>query len=159
MGGPFRLGSIMTVVRKFRALPVAEKRLVLLTAPVVVGLRVALYVLPSAFIVRSLGHRAFSEARQVEAAAVSPNSITRIVEAVSARVPGASCLTQALSARLLLAHFGYSSRLCLGVARGSRGFRAHAWLEHDGKVIIGGNIDGFTRLPELSVGRSPLPGS
>jgi hypothetical protein len=59
-------------------------------------------------------------------------------------VPHATCLTQALAAQTLLRFRGDWAKLCLGVARGDFGeFKAHAWLEADGKVIIGDS-------PELS---------
>jgi hypothetical protein len=59
----------------------------------------------------------------------------------SARViPGASCLTQALALQVLLGRRGLSSRLCLGVNTARAGkFRAHAWVEWNGRVIIGGS--------------------
>ena len=47
-------------------------------------------------------------------------------------VPGASCLTQALAAQLLLARSGHRSQIQVGVAKGDDGrFVAHAWFERD----------------------------
>lgn len=49
------------------------------------------------------------------------------------------CLTQALVARWLLGRYGYATELRIGVAKGPDGtFLAHAWLERDGGVVIGG---------------------
>ena len=61
------------------------------------------------------------------------------VHAVARRVlPEKPCLTQALAARTLLRRLGVDTQLRLGAARdGERGFRAHAWLEHDGDVVMG----------------------
>ena len=53
-------------------------------------------------------------------------------------IPGASCLTQALSLQVLLSKAGLHSRLCIGVRKESKGFEAHAWIERDGRVLIGG---------------------
>jgi len=54
-------------------------------------------------------------------------------------VPGASCLTQALSLQVLLARRGLHSRLCIGVRKGAASaFEAHAWVERGGRVLIGG---------------------
>jgi hypothetical protein len=65
-------------------------------------------------------------------------------------VPGASCLTQAIAGLLLLRRHGYAARFCVGVARGAAGdVCAHAWLEREGKVVIGGPAQIFTRLPDL----------
>lgn len=68
-------------------------------------------------------------------------------------VPGASCLTQALSGQIMLARRGKTSQVRLGVARDEKGrFIAHAWLVSEGKVVLGGaeaNIQRFTPLTDL----------
>jgi hypothetical protein len=54
-------------------------------------------------------------------------------------VPGASCLTQALSLQVLLGQRGLGSRLCIGVRKSqAKGFEAHAWVESGGRILIGG---------------------
>jgi hypothetical protein len=127
--------------------------LLLLAGPVVLVVRIVLWILPSPSILRIV--RRFSDVRARETHSRRPPAerVAWAVEAVSRRIPQATCLTQALSAQLLLRRFGYDSRLCLGVARTARGeFRAHAWLERDGAVLIGGTeLSGFTRLPALNV--------
>ena len=62
------------------------------------------------------------------------------VAAVNRRLfPSRPCLTQALTARYLLARRGIPSTFRIGVTRGEdQSLQAHAWLEQDGKVIIGG---------------------
>jgi len=73
------------------------------------------------------------------------------VQAIGRWVPKATCLTRALAAQALLARHGIGSRLHIGVARDKRGvLAAHAWLERDGVVILGGD--------ELSSGYTVLPG-
>lgn len=59
------------------------------------------------------------------------------VRRASKLVPGATCLTQAIAARTLLARRGHSSTLRLGVAKEDGDLKAHAWLESDGRVVIG----------------------
>jgi hypothetical protein len=74
------------------------------------------------------------------------------VQVASRRIPGASCLTQALAARVLLAKCGIASQLRIGIARGEQGdFQAHAWLETaDGRAVIGGvALERYARLPSL----------
>ena len=69
--------------------------------------------------------------------------IAQAVRIASRLVPAASCLTQALATQWLLHARGESARLCVGAIRGANGsFQAHAWLEHDGGVLIG-------ELPDL----------
>ena len=88
-------------------------------------------------------------------------------------VPMASCLTQAMALQMMLARRGYHCAVCLGVerrtaapatesagatpefqadplARGSDiadgKFRAHAWVEWHGRVLIGGDVRGWKPL-------------
>jgi hypothetical protein len=70
------------------------------------------------------------------------------VSLVSRTVPGATCLTQALAAQVLLSWRGCGSRLGIGVARpAAGGLVAHAWLESDGMVVLGGpDIGSYTPL-------------
>lgn len=51
----------------------------------------------------------------------------------------ASCLRQALVLWWLLARRGISTHIRLGVSKDSGGaLAAHAWVEHDGHILIGG---------------------
>jgi len=53
----------------------------------------------------------------------------------------------ALAASRLLAQNGYKSTLHIGVKRTESVFQAHAWLEYDGRAIIGsGEAPHFMRL-------------
>jgi hypothetical protein len=64
-------------------------------------------------------------------------------------VPGGGhCLSQALTLRTLLGRRGYSSEICFGVCEVTdASFGAHAWVEHEGAVLIGGgNLNRFRRL-------------
>ena len=126
--------------------------LLLVAGPIVLAVRIVLWLLPSPTILKGVRRLSAVRARETRSPRPSVERLTWAVEAVSRRIPKATCLTQALSAQLLLRQFGYDSRLCLGVARSPRGeFRAHAWLEHDGSIVIGGAEAAavFTRLPAL----------
>ena len=64
--------------------------------------------------------------------------IAEFVRLGSRFVPQATCLTQALAARTLLRRMGQNSLLKIGVDKDTD-FKlvAHAWIEIDGKIIIG----------------------
>jgi Transglutaminase-like superfamily len=66
---------------------------------------------------------------------------------------GSTCLSAALVGQALLSKHGHDASLCIGVKRNERGdFAAHAWLEREGRVAIGGPIDvvqSYTRLPSI----------
>lgn len=49
----------------------------------------------------------------------------------------ASCLTQALAGWIMLTRHGVVGRISIGVASPEQNFRAHAWLEVGGRVILG----------------------
>ena len=72
------------------------------------------------------------------------------VRRVARIVPMATCLTRALALQIILARKGVSAELVLGVGRSaSKEFLAHAWLEKDGQIVIGGSerkIGNFSRL-------------
>jgi hypothetical protein len=62
-----------------------------------------------------------------------------------------------LAAQFLLSRRGYASRLRIGVARGPNdGLRAHAWLESDGMVVLGGS--GFEAFTPLSAAMAKREG-
>lgn len=90
--------------------------------------------------------RTVTGSRASSVPAVEPFSSA--VCAASPYVPSATCLTQALTLRALLARAGIPSALAIGVARGdASGIAAHAWLEVDGEVVIGeGGMERYTRL-------------
>ena len=63
-----------------------------------------------------------------------------------------TCLTQALAIHVLLARQGCTSILRIGVKRDTDGkFIAHAWLEKDGNILIGGEGHGsYAPMPGLN---------
>jgi len=78
------------------------------------------------------------------------------VESASKLMPWAStCLTQALTAQVLLLRRGRPALVHIGTLRGEDGaFHAHAWVESRGEVVIGGHeLEQFTRLVVLDGGR------
>src|SRR3989442_11741551 len=66
------------------------------------------------------------------------------------------CLVQALVAHTLLERHGHPASLRIGVdATGDRPFRAHAWVESRGRVIVGAS--GRERCMPLSAGGADRP--
>jgi hypothetical protein len=136
------------MLRKFIRRPAIERRLLLEALVIVPAVRFFLSVLPFRVVQRIV--RSASALRQNPTASVK--SIVWSVKAVSARVPHASCLTQALAGTILLARHGYDATLRLGVQRkDDGGFAAHAWLECDGAPILGEPEPGvFHVLPPVA---------
>jgi hypothetical protein len=68
------------------------------------------------------------------------------VKAVARRFPATSCLVEALVMNTLLRRHGHVSDLKIGVRLGDRAWRdipldAHAWVECDGRIVIGAVAD------------------
>jgi hypothetical protein len=147
----------MTTLSTFRRLLPSERRMLIAALGLVVCVRLALWMLPSRLIVRRVRALGFRSPRSGDRPA-NRATVTWAVEAASRRVPQATCLTQAVAAQLLLHRHGFPSKLCLGVARSNgEGFFAHAWLEQDGQVLLGGQgVRDLTRLPDLAHAAVPV---
>jgi len=86
-----------------------------------------------------------------------PDALAWAVRTAARRVPKASCLTQALALETLLADAGHHAEVRIGVARRADGsFEAHAWVEFDGRILIGA-LPGMERFAVLPAG-GPPPG-
>ena len=64
-----------------------------------------------------------------------------------------TCLGEALVAEALFRRHGFTPTLCIGAARREGRFEAHAWLEQDDAVVIGGPreiVEQYARFPEIA---------
>lgn len=120
---------------------------------VVVPVRLGLYLLPFRMLRAMLG--LLNRSRSKPSQRVTPQKVAWAVRAVSRYVPHASCLTQALATQAILAVFGISATLRIGVAPGGKGrLEAHAWLEYGNRIVIGWESRGrFTPFPPIEVGK------
>jgi hypothetical protein len=67
-----------------------------------------------------------------------PERLVRAVHAASRLVPKSTCLVRAIAAERLIATYGHSSVVRIGVAKSATSeFEAHAWLECRGSIILG----------------------
>jgi hypothetical protein len=137
-------------VSKFVALPREQRRLIAQATAVVVFVRAALYVVPFRVLRRWAGG---DGAGARPGGGQEASRVAWAVAKVSRSVPRATCLTQALATQWLLRRRGLLSTLQIGVGRDPRSgaFRAHAWVEHAGRVVIGdhGELDEYAPLPVL----------
>jgi hypothetical protein len=131
----------MTKVRKFVRLDSRERRIVVEAAVSVVFVRILLTILPFRLVRRLSGGRTRpAPMRASERNAVTPAELANAVVRVSRSVPRATCLTQALALDGLLRRHGHAGKIRIGVAKDTGGaLTAHAWVESDGSVLIGGD--------------------
>ncbi len=129
-----------------------ERRLLLRSLALVWVVRLALWILPFKLL-RGLvekGRPPQSEERPADF--VQERKIASSVRRASRYVPAASCLTQAMATQVLLSRIGAIGLLRIGVAKGPEGrLDAHAWVESNGKIIIGKKRDlrRYTVLSQL----------
>ncbi len=103
-----------------------------------------------------VGYKNIPQARPVDRAAArrTPKEVASAVARVARFVPGASCLTQAVAARKILALNGHTSLIRIGVKPDERRrFLAHAWVIVEDKIVLGGDehsLADFSVLTELS---------
>ena len=122
------------MLRKFAGYSALERRLVVKAWFTLIAVRVLLWVAPYRWIEAHL-----MTPPSATAPSVSPADIARAVTRASKLVPQATCLTQALAGGFLIRRAGSNAIIHFGVARGDAGFKAHAWLESDGGILIGGS--------------------
>jgi hypothetical protein len=133
----------MPSLKRFARLSPAERRLLLQATFLLGSIRIGLWLLPFA-VVQRMALRSGRKSTTAQPA----NHLVWAVKAIGRRLPGATCLTQALAAQALLARSDHQSRLQIGVAKDERrGFQAHAWLISGGRIVIGeSEADGYTSL-------------
>jgi hypothetical protein len=143
-------------VRSFLALHGKERKIYLEAFSLLVIIRMGMWVIPYNTLQRNL-NRLFpvplnAGRPQSPEVILSARKLSRRVREVSGFVPEATCLAQALTLQALLSGEDIHSDLAIGVTRGDEagGIAAHAWLEVEGTVIIGGEErERFTRLKML----------
>jgi len=123
----------MLPFRKFAGLSALERRLVIKAWCTLIAVRTLLWVAPYRWI----------EARVMQPPNATPDpvppaAVALAVTRASKFVPFATCLTQALAGGFLIRRGGRNAVIHFGVAKGTEGFKAHAWLESDGGILIGG---------------------
>lgn len=134
---------------RFLRLPPSERRLLARTGLWLCVVRCGLWLLPYERLRRLVFRKGRATAlRRMDNAGVE--NIVRSVKLMSRYVPAATCLTRALVALKLLEEAGQPARLLIGVARSELGkLEAHAWVESEGRVIIGGNHAELSRYTVL----------
>ena len=141
----------MRQLRSFFRLSTTDKRLLITSAALLGAIRLGLWLIPFHLLRRFLSkfNREPRTASHIDDAVLS--KIVWAMSVLGSRLPG-SCLTQALATQLMFGRRGRATTLRIGVALTEEGeFRAHAWLETEGKIIIGGSEsrNRFSLLPPL----------
>lgn len=124
-------------VYRFLALPASERGLFLQALIFAALLRAALPWFRFQRLWSTLVRLGLMRIRRPDRPAPPPEQTGRALARAGRCVPGATCLVQALAGMALLARQGYSATLCIGVAKRDEAFGAHAWVECDGRSVVG----------------------
>jgi hypothetical protein len=122
---------ILTALRKFGRLGAADRRAFVRAGFAILGVRIALAIVP---------FRIVSRAPQIVSGRnAGQGEIERTRWAVSAagQKLGVTCLCQALAAQRLFARQGLHTELRFGAAKSGGAVIAHAWLESSSVVVFG----------------------
>jgi hypothetical protein len=118
----------------------------------VVTVRAALSILPFRTVLRMADSLA-QGTRRLRGSDPERDRMLRSIESAGRRLlPAGPCLSQAIVADMLLRRRGFDSQLRIGVAREESGaLRAHAWVESDGEVVMGGeeSRDDYSVFPGI----------
>lgn len=129
----------MRKLAKLLSLSVIERRLFLRAVFIVVCLRFKLRFLPFEKLKGALSKPKFRFALSKSFRSCSLDQIVRNVKRVVRFIPGKdTCLVRAMAAQILCLEEGYPVRFHIGVSKDERDlFKAHAWVENEGHVLIG----------------------
>lgn len=135
-------------LRRYLGLPAAERRLFHHAWAAVMWVRLRLWLLPFPVIRKQIEREPVP--RFAPRQPWTPEQIAQAVRRAGRYVPWASCVVLALAAREMCAAAGHATRLHVGVRPGQP-FAAHAWLECEGRVLLGGE-DAGDYAPLLTLG-------
>lgn len=114
---------------------------------VLVRVRLTLWLRPWPAAERAFAHLVTRASREYRIPSADTANLRRAVLCAARFVPRATCLVRAIALQILLARAGQPSDLRLGVAFDeTRLFAAHAWLEQNGRILIGASEARWTPL-------------
>lgn len=147
----------MKRLRLYLNLSWSERALLVRAALFLLVIRLGLGLFPFGHLQRLLDRLGPSAAARRKVNRSCPERISWAVAVASRHVPGEmTCLTQALTAKVLLERDGFPALLHFGVSQTApMHLQAHAWLESQGRVVIGGGgLSRYTPLVDFEGERS-----
>jgi Transglutaminase-like superfamily len=142
----------MPLLRSFLALTPLQRRVLIKASALLTLVQLGLGRLPFTFLRRAITPGAAGTRPIRSDARLYAETVAWAVSAASRRMPGRStCLSRALTVQAMLAGAGCPSRLQVGVMRGPQGaVEGHAWVEYEGRVLIGGSADEIAQFSRLA---------
>ena len=122
---------------KFLNLNRYQQRLLVQTYVILTLVRLGLFLLPFQTLKNLLIE--VSQSQKPEHCPITTKDIARAVSRSNRLSPGTvKCLANALTTNTLMNWYCFPCKLCIGVAKGrDNSLEAHAWVEAEGKIIMG----------------------
>ena len=142
----------MEKLNKLYKISTEKKGLLLLAASLLIIVRISLFAFPFKMLIKRIESLQNKKQTYRATQMFSCENIGWAVRVASRYMPFAKCLTQALAVKLLLIWQACPGQLCIGVSKNNDGMlEAHAWVESDGQIVIGGqsDISRFRPLPPI----------
>lgn len=147
----------MRRILRFLRLPLADQCFLIKVMLLVWAVRIMLWLLPFRKVRDLLTRFSGTAGSELTGAQSAIDRIAWAVTAGSHFVPAATCLTQALATKILLRRCGYHASVHIGVTRTDAGkLQAHAWVESNGKIVIGGSEASLKRFTLLAAANGEL---
>lgn len=128
----------MTNLIKYLYLPYFEKVVFAQSFVLLVIIRLSLWVLPFSILKNLFLKKTEISVKNQPIDLKIVNIVVKAVTKCGGMIPFASCLTRAITAQILLKKLHQSSELKIGIKKSEPNkLEAHAWIEIDGRIIIG----------------------
>ena len=140
----------MRTWQRFRALNAADRRLIVEGAAWLLGVRIGLSALPFLTLQRALSRLSASVPHAADPLD-EPQRVAWAITSAARHLPcSTTCLIESLAAHAMLRRRGVDCVVRFGVRppRGRPALAAHAWIEHDGAVLLG-RIDDLSEYAAL----------
>jgi hypothetical protein len=142
----------MKQLRKFLSLTPSDRRLLVRALLLLGSVRLALRLLPFQAWRKFLAKMTLANTELQKKEREPTDRVVWAVTVASRYMPSVKCLARALTTQILLAQRGDSASLRIGVAKSEEGqLDAHAWVESQGRVVMGGLRDLSRYTPLLSL--------
>ncbi len=139
---------------KFLQLEKSDRLLLINTFLLLLSIRFGLWLLPFQSLLQLLSKVSQPLNSNQNIYTKDLNKIINAVNVSSRYMPGgAKCLARALTTQILMNRYGYFPEFRIGIAKGEGSrLEAHAWIEYQGKVVIGNlqDLSRFTPMPSLA---------
>ncbi len=130
----------------FFKLPNNKKSLFIKSLILIIFIRISLTILPFSKVKKI--SKIFSRSNKDQINNKSIEDIIWSIDVVSIYIPRATCLTQAITAQILLYRYNHPSKLKIGVMK-KNDFEAHAWLEINNEIVLGKSEEKYVPILNL----------